>query len=954
MFDVLAPGKLVLTLRSTPPFVAESAFALTLTILLAAPLIVRVYLLLDKPLRALTKTSPRPCRYERANRALLIQYPASAEVTESTSSSSLHPESIRRIHSAPILENGNGISEDSSRRGGRVDGKNVGNRAFEWKCSPLGRPMFPAESWRPVIDTSGLDRKAYRRELIETNRRKRCDDLQPPTDVVSSSPHLNSADSATAVRLDDRCDRSLFDFADEHCNVPEASSRRNVERLQSLDRFLPKGASTPRSSEKKTTTIPDNGADRESGGDHFPENVEGISPRKLPGADDNGNSCDRAPTNDVFTIATGNRDSKSKVPILRRPIPAQSRKRSNGEATPERNAEHDRSRFVDRYSTASARGGSPPGDDRPEGAGNASDLSRATPSSGSALKATGSLKPGTNAGRSREFKKKLEDYPSSVPSGKRRARTETGGRSNFISVSSSEIASIRSDSGERQDDGVSRRSRESSISPRSRALSRPPWLSGNGGTSFNRKYGRNIAEISDARVARPTTSGRSNSLPWQKLAVSSRGRSKEPSTASTNRNPASLKRRAASFVASREKEPSGMTIERLEGNLAGRPRQAASKYVAANNKERPTWKTGDSPSGKMSARETTASTLPDNAASSFLSSPAQTTARPRKRSLEAECSSDAPVSTRETWPTKKPDLITNRCRTDGTKGRPVSGNNTPRLSPARDRAKLNRGGRRQLRSAENPSRGASLSPQIELSAEVLNPDGDTDKSAIPDVEKPVELEIDPRNNAGAERGGIRPDVAENGEGSSDAGDVSQPRVPRIIENQRPRADVAGAPPDSRGASHSARLDANSVAESGLNGTKLNTRSNGAVDEMRYDESPSSRDNAKARETRRDGVAGRNADEELQLPRRDSKVGLAMNSALKRYIKMLKQGLLNRGDKDGVALASLSLSDAISILSERGTQLSPEEIQELQAVLDRIERNPELLRKLSRPNVESVI
>lgn len=46
MFDVLAPGKLVLTLRSTPPFVAESAFALALTILLAAPLIVRVYLLL--------------------------------------------------------------------------------------------------------------------------------------------------------------------------------------------------------------------------------------------------------------------------------------------------------------------------------------------------------------------------------------------------------------------------------------------------------------------------------------------------------------------------------------------------------------------------------------------------------------------------------------------------------------------------------------------------------------------------------------------------------------------------------------------------------------------------------------------------------------------------------------------------------------------------------------------
>lgn len=46
MLDVLAPGKLVLTLQSTPPFVVESALALALTILLAAPLIVRVYFLL--------------------------------------------------------------------------------------------------------------------------------------------------------------------------------------------------------------------------------------------------------------------------------------------------------------------------------------------------------------------------------------------------------------------------------------------------------------------------------------------------------------------------------------------------------------------------------------------------------------------------------------------------------------------------------------------------------------------------------------------------------------------------------------------------------------------------------------------------------------------------------------------------------------------------------------------
>lgn len=58
MFDVLVPGKLVLTLRSTPPFVAESAFALALTILLAVPLIVRVYLLIVRAPDKLSRPSP--------------------------------------------------------------------------------------------------------------------------------------------------------------------------------------------------------------------------------------------------------------------------------------------------------------------------------------------------------------------------------------------------------------------------------------------------------------------------------------------------------------------------------------------------------------------------------------------------------------------------------------------------------------------------------------------------------------------------------------------------------------------------------------------------------------------------------------------------------------------------------------------------------------------------------
>lgn len=678
-----------------------------------------------------------------------------------------------------------------------------------------------------MVDISSLDYGAHRHRLIEASLRRQYDDFQPPGDVVLNSLHLNSADSVIGVRLNDRYDHSLFDFVEEYYDV--AGSRKSVERPHPLEHFLAKGARRPRTSEKETETIPDNGVDRENGRNHLPENVDG-NPPKSPGVDDNGNPCVRVPADDV-SATSENRAPNSAVPILRRSIPTRSRKRAD-KTTCERDAEDD------------------------------------CPRSGDPGAKTESSRNGTD--RSRESKKEPEDHPPSpaVPplSGNRRG---VANKSNFVSVSSGEIASIR------RDERLSCRSRESSISP-SRTSSRPPWMSGNGGTSFNRKYcGGNVAEIVGARVARP-----------QKLAVSSRSR--ESSAASTGRNP--------SFASSREKK---LLIERQRKENPAARRRSRSKDVGSVTEEgRTLRKTTDSPSGEeMSASGTTMPT-------SFLSS-ARTPPRPtRKRSPQAALyAADAAAS--ETSATKAAKLITNR-----SGGSPVPGNNA---RPVRDRREnppviLNRGGRRRLRSAENPSKGASLSPQIELSAEVLNPADDTDKSAIPEGER-LTSQIDPRDeNTGTD-------------------DVGRSRMPTIIRSL----------PRSRGLPAAPR-DANSATESGLNGAKLNGGSNGAVGEMRYDGS----------------LAFPREAEELQLPRRDSKIGLAMNSALRRYIKMLKQGLLNHGDKDGVALASLSLSDAVAILSERGIpSLSSEEIQELQDVLDRIERNPELLRKLSRPSMESV-
>ncbi|XP_011692994.1 PREDICTED: uncharacterized protein LOC105453036 [Wasmannia auropunctata] len=1009
MFDVLAPGKLVLTLRSTPPFVAESAFALALTILLAAPLIVRVYLLLDRPLRAFTKTSSSRRHARACSRSLLIHYPARVEVADSTSSSSLHTEYVRgRINSTPTLRDDGDVSRSSSRRGIRVDdGRRIGDRGSNEvrKCPPADRPTFPADSRRRIIDMSSLDYKAYRHKLIEATLRRQYDDFQPPGDVVLNSLHLSSADSVIGVRLNDRYDHSLFDFVEEYYDVAAATSRRNVARPHPLNYFLSKGARRPRTSEKETETIPNDGADRENSRNHLWENVDG-NPPKLPGVDDNGNPCVRAPPDDVLAITTSNRDSRSRVPILKKSFPTRSRNRADEGPTLGHNVVDDcpQSAGLRTRKESSWTGNDRPASARGRNTSKIFSLSRAATSLDGRREATGTPR-----------KKKLEDYPPTVSplmsSDKRRAEREASGiRLNFISVSSSEIASIRSDSSKRREDEASWRSRESSISPRSHASSRPPWMSGNRGTSFNRKYGGNVTEFSAARVAGPR-SARGSFPPRQKLAeVSSRERSKE---SSTGHNPALSGRRAASFVgASPGKEFIGMTVEQQSGeDPATRPPRHGqwsikSKDVEGvaveDNEEGRTLETTDLPGGeKMPASCST--TSPDNAALSFLSSPARTPARPRRRtSRTAYPAADAPVTTSETSATKeKPELITSRSGTDdAARGGPVPGNNAPGLFPPsvqRDRrespAKLNRGGRRRLRSAENPSKGASLSPQIELSAEVLNPADDTDKSAIPDGEKLAGLtcRIDPppredtgtagRSDGNRATGSARTRAAAgNDMKSNSANDVARSRILKIIRDLRARPASANNLLRSRGpaaAPHPARRDANSETKSGLNGTKLNTRSNGAVDEMRYDESPSAEAAAaatslaprecgsvsaeKAEETRRrwgDIARGRGVDEEeLQLPRHDSKIGLAMNSALKRYIKMLKQGLLNRDRDGGVALmASLSLSDAVAVLSDhQGTPLSPEEVQELQIVLDRIERNPELLCKLSScPSVESVV
>lgn len=84
------------------------------------------------------------------------------------------------------------------------------------------------------------------------------------------------------------------------------------------------------------------------------------------------------------------------------------------------------------------------------------------------------------------------------------------------------------------------------------------------------------------------------------------------------------------------------------------------------------------------------------------------------------------------------------------------------------------------------------------------------------------------------------------------------------------------------------------------------------------------------------------EDDLKLPRRDSKAGIAMQAGLKKYIKKLKRVLSDRDNTNIGELASLSLTDAI--LPDLESTLSSVEVQEVQNLLNMAEKKSELLQK----------
>ncbi|KAK2588213.1 hypothetical protein KPH14_004249 [Odynerus spinipes] len=149
---------------------------------------------------------------------------------------------------------------------------------------------------------------------------------------------------------------------------------------------------------------------------------------------------------------------------------------------------------------------------------------------------------------------------------------------------------------------------------------------------------------------------------------------------------------------------------------------------------------------------------------------------------------------------------------------------------------------------------------------------------------------------------------------------------RRRDNEKPRSDIFSKKDPKR--------RQGGAGLSNLDKTRELSRGNKS-DRCSRDKTNSSRSAIESRDTL-------TKDEKLRLPRGDSKVGLAMQTGLKNYIKMLKQVLKNGGNVDLVDLASLSLTDAIS--PELESILSSSELKELQDLLNIAEIKSNLAAK----------
>ncbi|CAD1477121.1 unnamed protein product [Heterotrigona itama] len=989
MLYVVAPGKLVLTLQSIPPFVVESIFALTLAVLLAVPLILRVQHTLDSSTK-LTSARAREnggqannlCEPgENEDAMVTTHYPASTFDSTSSSSVDLHLGSARRTISTPTVLQASG---DNNVRTGQQD--TVKTRTFDELTIETSKrndlmlkqssSFVATNSELPIVDISAFDYDAYRFKLVEAALRRQYDDYQPPGDVVFNSIHLNDNDSTVAVRLNDKYDHSLFDFVEEYYDATKAMSKKETEYLHPLDHFLIKGTQKPETAERQTEMEKRVDVDERSPRISFHDDTAVASPYKRRGMSCKVESLGTISKVDETTrgqiqIESSNLRLFARIvdPIAGRNLKSPRPRRPSSTGTDSTASK----RFTQRRSSAKKRS------------------SKANSSTDSV-----SSKQDTPSGSQRREDRRGETL-SSIDGAERES-------TNCTTISSVDTESVRSESSKARDDN-SARSRDSSVASRRRTGEKPgvlPWLTGNPRTSFNKKYGSPGKASSNMHKAS------------RRRKPSFLGKQRTSKQSSIRRNLNIVDQTSvdlSGFSRSSDKVDVENGLKFNDGKLddqTGKAEDVSKDALGVLNINR---------TGKLEAIKSETEELTDT----LNSNPAVNSSAGRHvsnqnipdKSDDRVCKLEAIKSETE-W---SPETTVNFTDKRNDSSRRVSNEqcshdaNHPsvRVPETIDSSTEIAGAPRLARtgSATN-ERKEQRSRKLSAKLEEVAGDGKQGSPAVKPMssKQPARLELSadtslfgqqPRKNLAnldrykryknSERlpvgGGEENKSSKENENKVGAFDSENVKNRRAKAERSRRASGRNTTTESvllggkRGEEKTGRVDVNRRGgwDFGSTSTAGSNLSNAAASKRSQQRTTTTTDSTRVNAGLRDNVIGARSmgirprkpattserkrsrggrpeksetresnieDDGLKLPRRDSKAGIAMQVGLKKYIKRLKRVLSDRDNTDIGQLASLSLTDAI--LPDLESTLSSVEVQEVQDLLDMAEKKSELTTK----------
>lgn len=840
----------------------------------------------------------------------------------------------------------------------------------------------------PIVDISAFDYDAYRFKLVETALRKQYNNYQPPGDVVMNSIHLNNNDSTIALRLNNQYHHSLFDFVEEYYDATKGMSKKETEYLHPLDHFLIKGTQKPETVEKETETKHVETADVGGQDERSPkisfydDTVVDASMQRRQG---NGELV--AISNNFhrfefkiewifllffFTILllkflkdrkkTCTFNKIKKQPIHLKIILAKKKKDPFGVTI------KFFARIVD---MGIVKGSLKPSKPRPSSAGADSTTSRISTLPRSTIKKSATKFSRTNSSTDSGSSKRetfffnshrREDKILSFIDGVERESM------NCSTISSIDTESIRSMSSKYRDIHSSH-SRDSSIGSRPCVSEKPhfvPWLAGNPETSFNKKYvnpdrislkasetckrkmSRKLSNSFKHRASKPSIQNNSG---WMDQAVKSLPQlDKNSGKDGCKLGGVSKDEEARSSVQVGKLEVIKSETEKLAkidlpsvGNLSARNDSLTrSRRSSIKNPSE-----GSSP--RVQTMRKTIDSLMEMAGDSGEETRLAAQARSKRATSEdenAEEYSRRVLAGKQEQMAEKLGKVSSDRKQGSRNVSPVllakqqqGSAPKPELSmesfPTKDEIRENvqrQTGLDRLKSNEKRKDTSEMNVKTAKDGVKRCQDGQQARTG----------QNSPRSSAYERRSTA--DSLTRGKEEEKASEIGRRKTLSAIKNLgkgsankmsfekarslHQRATSSKLNTDNLSSARSMQIGKSS--RSPLMGGEMKCARVGKMEKVGFEP-------IQIQELKEGGPA-----DDLKLPRRDSKAGIAMQAGLKKYIKKLKRVLSDRDNTNIGELASLSLTDAI--LPDLESTLSSVEVQEVQNLLNMAEKKSELLQK----------